>query len=362
MKVLVVSGSFPPMKCGVGDYSQNLAKALAALPGLRIAVLTSIFAKEEPNTGEIEVFPIMHHWGVTETMKAIKIIFQWSPDIVHIQYPTQGYANGALPWILPLIAFLMGKKVMQTWHEGYARRDLPKLLLKLIVPGVVVVVRPKFCDRLNPVLRWILSGKRLVFIRNASSIPRIILSEQERCDMRKKYLQNQKRLIVFFGFVYPNKRVELLFQIANSFSDHIMIAGEVSDGDDYHHEIMRIASVEQWLGKVTMTGFLAADEVATLLSVADAVVLPFLGGGGEWNTSIHAAVLQGTFVITTSLSRNGYDEKHNVYYAKVDDIQEMKSALEVYGGRRREYNPDVDSDEWRGIAFEHLTLYRTLSN
>ena len=35
----------------------------------------------------------------------------------------------------------MRRKVVQTWHEGYSRRNVPKLLLKVVVPGGLVVVR-----------------------------------------------------------------------------------------------------------------------------------------------------------------------------------------------------------------------------
>ena len=41
MKVLLVTGSFPPMKCGVGDYTACLAEALARKPNIEVAVLTS---------------------------------------------------------------------------------------------------------------------------------------------------------------------------------------------------------------------------------------------------------------------------------------------------------------------------------
>jgi hypothetical protein len=209
-------------------------------------------------------------------------------------------------------------------------------------------------------MRWALWNKSVVFIQNASVIPRNDLSEQEKSTLKERYLKEQKRLIVFFGFVHPHKGVELLFDIADPASDHIVIAGEMGEGGDYQQEIMRRASAEPWLGKVTTTGFLPPGDVAGLLAVADAVILPFRDGGGEWNTSIHGATLQGTIVITTSQSRNGYDKKHHVYYAKVDDVQEMRSVLEVYAGRRREYDAHPDSNAWRQIAAEHHSLYEHL--
>jgi len=39
VKVLIISGSYPPLKCGVGDYSYSLAKALATIQGVSVGVL-----------------------------------------------------------------------------------------------------------------------------------------------------------------------------------------------------------------------------------------------------------------------------------------------------------------------------------
>nr|MDP2190430.1 glycosyltransferase [Rhodoferax sp.] len=350
------------MRCGVGDYSQNLAEALAAAHELHVGILTSISGTGKNKADRIEIFPVIKKWSLTEALRAIKIIRHWSPDIVHIQYPTQDYGKGLLPWVLPMIAFLMKKKVVQTWHESYSLGGVLKLFLISIIPSELVFVRPRYKENLHPMLLWAFWKKKSAFIPNASTIPRIDLDEPKKIALKGLYLKRQKRLIVFFGFVYPSKGVELLFEIADPVSDQIVIAGEIDREGGYSHEIMRHASAESWLGKVTITGFLPVDEVAALLTVADAVILPFRMGGGEWNTSIHGAVLNGAFVITTSLTQSGYDKKRNVYFAKVDSIQEMRSALSVYAGVRREYDADIDRDEWQQIADEHRSLYeRVLS-
>jgi glycosyltransferase involved in cell wall biosynthesis len=354
MRVLLITGSLPPMKCGVGDYSFSLAKALAVEYGIHIGILTSA---NGCISDDIEVFPVVKNWYLTEAIKFIKIIKHWSPDIVHIQYPTQGYGNGFLPWILPIIAFIMGSKVVQTWHEGYGMRSALKLFLKVIIPSGLVVVREKYKYSLPILLRWALWNKEVTFIRNASPIPKNNLNTHEKHLLKEKYLNGQRRLVVFFGFLYPHKRTELLFKIADPSSDQIVIAGEIFEDNEYCQQIMMIASAEPWTGKATITGFLQPDDVAKLLAVADAVILPFLVGGGEWNTSLHAAVLQGTLVITTSITRHGYDEKYNIYYTKVDDYQEMNSALDIYSGKKRNHDHDIDRDEWKEIAREHILLY-----
>jgi glycosyltransferase involved in cell wall biosynthesis len=360
MRVLLITGSYPPMKCGVGDYTYSLAKALAANSEVHIGVLTNVLVVNNCKTDGIEIFPVIEKWGLAEAFKVINIVRSWAPDIVHIQYETQGYKNGLLPRVLPLIFFLMRKKVVQTWHGGCGRRDVLKCFLRLIIPGALVVVHRQYMDNFHRIYHWILRARKPIFIRNASAIPRVTLDVKEMNKIKMQYLNKQKRLIVFFGFVYPHKGVELIFEIANPDTDQIVIAGEIDEKEDYSREILRNASVEPWLGKVTITGFLPLSDVAALLRIADAVILPFRIGGGEWNTSIHGAVMNGAFVITTSLTQNGYDKKRNIYFAKVDNIQEMSSALSIYAGMRREDNVDIDRNEWVVIADEHYALYKSL--
>ena len=178
--------------------------------------------------------------------------------------------------------------------------------------------------------------------------------------IRQRYIRKQKRLVVFFGFIYPHKGVELLFDIADCSIDQIVIAGQVDEHDEYCRGIIERASTEEWLGKVTFTGYLPVADVAELLAVADAVILPFRTGGGEWNTSIHGAVLNGAFVITTSLTQRGYDQERNIFFAAVDSVHEMRVALGSHAGKRREYDAGIDVDEWEKIGNQHRSLYESI--
>jgi glycosyltransferase involved in cell wall biosynthesis len=105
---------------------------------------------------------------------------------------------------------------------------------------------------------------------------------------------------------------------------------------------------------------LPAEELAGAIAAADAVVLPFLQGGGEWNTSIHGAQAQGTLVVTTSTVRYGFDTATNTYFATPGDIPAMRSALEQYIGNKLTIAKAPVGESWRTIATAHLDLYRTL--
>ena len=108
-----------------------------------------------------------------------------------------------------------------------------------------------------------------------------------------------------------------------------------------------------------MPGFLAPEKVARTIKAADAVILPYREGGGVWNTSLSAASRQGTFVITTSAEREGYDADKNIFYARPGDIPAMRAALAAHAGRKIE---PADGHEWDDIAQAHIALYQTLLN
>jgi len=358
VKVLLVTGSLAPLRCGVGDYTLRLAQALAATPGIEVGVLTSKGAAAD-DTGAIKVFPVMERWGLGEAATFNLTMKQWSPDVVHIQYPTQGYGKGMLPTLIPLLASRFGARVVRTWHEIPVGHGLLSFLVEAIAPGPYVVVREGFLRGLNPLVRPLLKGRAGGLVISASSIPRSVASDEDRRTLRARLLNGKGRLVVFFGFLYPFKGVELLFEIADPALDQIVIAGEAGVDERYYSYLERRANEVPWRESVTMAGYLSDRDTADLLAAADAVILPFRGGGGAWNSSIQAAVLQGTAVITTSRETQGLDERRNVYFAAPEDVPAMKAALDQLAGRKRAFDPEIDQDEWRRIADQHHALYKS---
>lgn len=359
MRVLVVTGSFPPMKCGVGDYTFHLVNALAERPDVEVGVLTSLSSATPVNSSRVQLFNVMPGWGIGNALQAKRVIAEFQPDVVHIQYPTQGYNNGYLPWLLPMIAFLMGKKVVQTWHEGYRPWYAPWIFLKSIVPGGLVFVRPNYIkENLHTLLSWAIWGKTPVFIPNASTIPVVSLSTEEACHL-KQSLSGGRPAVCYFGFAYPNKGIERLFEIADPEKHHLVLICDLSELHPYQAKILQMANQAPWAGKVTVTGFQSAQRVGEILAVADAVVFPFPGGAGEWNTSLKAAESAGAFIIATTRDAKqlGYHETQNIYFAGCGQISEMRDALNRYAGMRRD---SVASNPWEQIAMLHEQLYRTL--
>ena len=163
----------------------------------------------------------------------------------------------------------------------------------------------------------------------------------------------------YFGFAYPHKGIEALFEVADPRRDRLVLICDLREGDPYHRLILDRCRNAPWDGKASVTGFLPAEEIASVLSASDAVVLPFTGGGGDWNSSLQAAAIQGVFVVTTSSTARGYDAKHNIHYCPPGDTACMRSALESGIGRRIEPAGEANR-EWARIAGAHLRVYGEL--
>jgi glycosyltransferase involved in cell wall biosynthesis len=364
MKVMLITGSYPPMRCGVGDYTYHLAQALAAHGSVQVAVLTSAAASSSSPDSRVTILPVARTWRWRELPRILSAIRVWRPDVVHIQYPTQGFGSSVVPGFLPPLCRCLGFRVAQTWHE-YRRtvtvRALIWLVTQIFWAGGVVVVRPKYVETMPLILRAALQKKILMFIPNASVIPRMKLSSAEREGLRAKYAPPDSRLIVYFGFMYPSKGVELLFEIADPSRHCLVLVGDMRDDDAYHNSIMSHVNSSRWRGKAAVAGFLSAEEVARVIAAADAVILPFIAGGGEWNTSIHGAQNQGTFVITTSTERHGYDAELNTYFAKPGDVGDMQDALSKYIAVRSPVGGPSTLPSWESISSDHLTLYTAMA-
>jgi glycosyltransferase involved in cell wall biosynthesis len=359
LRVLLVTGSFPPMRCGVGDYTAQLAKALTREAGVQVEVLTT--ATEQGGEAQPWLLRRMQRWTMDGLQPYRDLLATFQPDVVHLQYPTQGYDSWRGAAVLPAIARREAQaSVVQTWHE-YPQPLTTAAGLAHVAMGAaidaLIYVRPDYEQHLKGSLAALLHGVPRYFVPNAASVPIVVLSESERERVRVEMDARGRRLVAFFGFAFPHKGVHLLFDVADPARDHLLLIGELRESDPYHAELLAKARSTPWQGHVTVNGFATSENAARYLAAADAVLFPFKDGGGVWNSSVHAAMAQGTFTLVASRLESGYAADENAYYARPGDIAEMKAALDKYAGTRK---APESGDEWQAVAAQHVEIYRTV--
>jgi glycosyltransferase involved in cell wall biosynthesis len=359
VKVVLVTGSFPPMACGVGDYTRHLADALSARDDVQVTVVTSEQARGGDAPGRYEVLPVVRGWLPGDFGAIAEVVRREAPDVVHVQYPTLGYRGPLAPRV-PALVRAMGVRVVETWHEFFplyfpVRLPLLDRFAMGWPRGDVIVVRPRYLEQHRPWFRALLARKHFHFIPNAPTVPRVELTDDERAAIRERHAGKGRALLAFFGFMFEHKGIEEILEIMDPERHHLVLMGRLDPSDPYQAGLLR--RVEGPLaGSVSMTGFLPARQVGEILAAADAVVLPFRNGGGTWNTTIEAAVLQGSFVLTTSLERSGYDAERNTFYTRPRDVDALRRGLESHLGDR--LRGPVKALGWPQIAERHLQVYR----
>lgn len=357
LRILLVSGSYPPMRCGVGDYTRCLAESLAGYESITLKVLTTVSLPAHDGDPSW-LHRSMRNWQLGSLGPYLQLLRDFQPNIVHAQYPARGYSVWTGPAVIPILARAWSRaSVVETWHEyPYPASTMAgcAMLALAAAANALIYVRPDYPQHINETLSKLLGRAKRHFVPNASVVPAVQLTDQERAQTRADLGCGARRLIAFFGFAHPHKGVDRLFHIADPTRDHLMLIGELYENDPYHADLIRLATSPPWRGHVTFSGFVEPARAAHLLASADAAVFPFLEGGGVWNSSVHAAVSQGTFTLMTSHERSGYSVTENVYYAIPSGVDQMRVALTQHVGTR--IPPDTTAG-WDTIAKRHIEIY-----
>ena len=355
MRVLIITGAYPPDKCGVGDYTFQLANALASRQNVKVGVLTGAGSDDINKESPVSVFRKVTYWRNRNLSEIKRVVSEFHPDVVHIQYPTRGY-GGRPPQLLPVMLKLLGLPVIQTWHEYFHESGVswPNLL----ACDTLIYARPDFNQKIPRWVKWCLTNTPVVYVPNASTIPVASLTDEESCTLRQN-LSARRPIVCFFGFAHINKGVERLFEIAAPEKHHLVLICDLSEIDPYQANILRLIRQKNWSDSVTVTGFQSAQRVGEILAVADAVVFPFPAGAGEWNTSLKAAEASGAFSLATTQDKTllGYHEDRNIFFAGCDQILDLRNALNKYLGHR---NRPLTENEWERIGLAHEKIYMNL--
>src|ERR1700737_2680434 len=184
MKLVLVSGSLPAVRCGIGDYTARLASQLASVQGMSVQGLTTKNALVRPEAvAPAEVLPLVPGWSLPSVIRSAQLIRRLAPDVVHIQYPAVGYTRSVGVLFLPLAVRLLARvPVVLTIHERSERRWHGRLATDFmaVTSSRVVVPDPIEAEALRRRLRIV--GTRVDATQMISTIP--INTQADRAGFR----------------------------------------------------------------------------------------------------------------------------------------------------------------------------------
>lgn len=320
MRIGLITGEYPPMQGGVGDYTRELARAWAAL-GHEVFVLTSVRAFPVESEPGITVQPSVERWGRwgshNHTPRGDKQAIEWVQanqlDVVNVQYQAAAYNMHAAANDFPR---LLGRfvPIYTTFHDLLVPYLFPKagpLRKRLIYQmarqssGVIVTnIADEFELKIAgdmPPIACIPIGSNI-----AVEPPPDFSRETWRESM---HISPTVFLIGYFGFINSSKGVDTLAQAVRILiekqpnAELVIIGGQTGHSDKTNIE--QADEAERLIGglgisrRVRWTGFIPPEQVSAYLMACDVVALPFKDGVSFRRGTLMAALAHGCAIVTT---------------------------------------------------------------
>ena len=300
----MVTGSYPPQLCGVGDYSERLVSELQRV-GIETHVITTA-------CGGRPVLPSVRYqlddWRFAGWRQAVRWMSAQSYDIVHLQYPARyfGYRPGLAFLTSVLRSGLPGTPIVVTFHEFRISHFLRKLTVAAIASRADAVTVTAESER-RILTRWIpWVSRRMYIVPLATTIPVLAVSPEERLRIRTRDgIAESDVVVAYFGFLHPNKGVERVlrsFAILRSrcmSARLLMMCMYDPVTNEYHRQLQETARRLNIEDAVKWTGFLPSDELSRHLSSSDIGLFPFAEGVSLRRLSFMTAMAHGLPTVTT---------------------------------------------------------------
>lgn len=332
VKICLISGEYPPMQGGVGDYTAELGEAYFE-QGHQVLVITSQAASLErekegadadvavPESPQVcDVKPVVARWNWRGCSQVLRIITEERPDVVNVQYQAAAYGMQAavhlLPWRLRLMRRNMRPcpRIIVTYHDLRVPYLFPKagflrwwaVLALARWADAVIVTNVEDEATLMP-YEFISRMARIPIGSNIAPLPP---ENYDRAAWRKRWrVGSDEVLLAHFGFLNASKGVDTLIRALRRLVTEghsvklLMVGGRVGSSDPTniaYAEYIEMLIDDLELGDhVLWTGYAPEEDVSANLLAADVCVLPYKDGVSLRRGSFMAAAAHGLPIVST---------------------------------------------------------------
>jgi glycosyltransferase involved in cell wall biosynthesis len=320
----ILTCEFPPECGGVGDYTAQVARALAAC-GDQVSVFCPPFDSRGSRRAAQDnvVTPVAHAgvdlialpdtYGRASRQRIAEHVAARSTTVLVQYVPTAYGLKGAnVPWCRWLLDlsrrrtdvrvmfhepyFTYGWKPLHQGPLSFVQRRMARILLQ--AGGETYLSTDSWRRHLIP---YAAEGtrRRFVTLPIPSSIPRCDRPESA-AERRRALVGRSRALVGHFGtygtHVAPMLREAASLLLSQETAVSLVCAGHGSD----RFAADLIAARPELKDRVHATGRLAAPDAAAVISACDLVVQPFPDGVTTRRTSVMAALHNGRPVLTTT--------------------------------------------------------------
>ncbi len=321
MRIVLISGEFPPMQGGVGDYTREIAHAWTA-QGHQVWVVVSQTLRDaypSPQSLPWQVLPVVPAWTRACWSPIAAAIHQVQPDVVNVQYQAAAYdmrspAINLLPWRIgrsrampPLVITFHDLQTPYLFPKAGPLRGWAVRLLARHSHAAIVTN----AEDLNTARSWQFLASppdRWHQIPIGSNIAVNPPPNFDREAWRRQRGYGPGSFVwAYFGFLNESKGGETLVRalaLAPCDTHLLMIGGRVGSSDPTNQAYAdRVEGLMRELGvieRVQWTGYVPPAEVSAALLSSDAMMLPYRDGISFRRGSLHAALAHGCAIVSTT--------------------------------------------------------------
>lgn len=380
MRIALISGEYPPLQGGVGDYTRCLAQALTDL-GHEVHVLTLFVNGKSTleNEDGVYVHRLASRWDWQTRRRVEGFDHVYKPEVINLQYQAAAYAMHPAINLLPGVLARRIPTVV-TFHDLKVPYLFPKagaLRWKAIVhmarsASACVVTNVEDYDTLRGEG---VASLHLVPI-GSNIAPAALDSFDREAWVKAQGIPLSRTLIGYFGFLNESKGGETLIRALAELRRRgldvglLHIGGVTGDSDPtnaaYAARLDQLAQSLEIADAIYRTGFLEPSGVSQAFRACACVALPYRDGASFRRGTLMAALVHGCAIVTT-LPRVPIPElKHaqNALLVPPDDPMALADAVErVIGDALLRHTLQQGAAalsalfRWDRIAQETLAVY-----
>lgn len=334
--IVLITGSFPPNFCGVGDYTKKVFEALSLINNYEI----KIFHKSE--------------WKLTYLFKYFNELIEKKSKIYHMQYPTEGYGYSLLPLFLVLLLRVSGKNAITTIHELSSRNRSAYIYTQFLIFFSTRSIVSNSLE-LKHARKFIFNKKKVLLIPIASNIKKSVFADVE---FDKRTID-----LAYFGHFRPIKGIEGFINAVSIIGQNfnVQLIGQVLH--KYSHYFKEIEKKSKEL-KVNIIADKDENEVSDLLANVKIIYLPFPDGISSRRGTLLASIQNGCVVVSSKSNIGEFNEFFEKYIYLVDS--DLEAATIIKKLLNHEVKPKDTSllkgmFSWEGLVSGHCKLYNSLN-
>jgi len=361
MKLCYISGSYPPIKDGVGDWTSHILSLLKTDADMDIYIIFH----ENANIHFDKKKMLLLGFKFNNIIKILSFIKNNSIDCVHIEYPCICYGLNLSINFLPLLMKIVFPKIkiFLTIHEysNYTIKGKLRILLMLLFSNIVFVTDKRNYYRLNRI-----KGN----VHSVLPVPPQIPVKRKR-----NYRQKNKYLTFgYWGFIRKNKGIDVLIRsfkryLLNGYKGKLILYASFDEKNSYQNSILKLIKKIEIENNIEIKGYLSKEDLSIELSHLDCCILPFADGVSDRRGTFVAAMACGLPVITTVVEEEfittGLKHNENVFLTPFNERDICKAMIKLQDDSLRLKLGDAASEwakthSWENIKTKLLKGYKSI--